>query len=88
MIYLLDGRLAINDSETISDKTMTIFNNDGDTVSITADNDSRVILLSGEPINESVSSYGPMVMNTQKEIIVALDDYENGRMGTLNENFK
>lgn len=88
LTYILDGKLTISGNNTFSDKTMTIFSNDGDSIMITADEDSRVILLSGKPLNEPVTSYGPMVMNTQKEIIDALNDYENGTMGILNENFK
>jgi redox-sensitive bicupin YhaK (pirin superfamily) len=43
--------------------------------------------LSGQPINESLSSYGPFVMNSQTEILEALKDAQMGKMGVLIEDF-
>jgi hypothetical protein len=40
-------------------------------------------VLNGEPIDEPVASHGPFVMNTQQEILQAIDDYRTGRMGNL-----
>jgi redox-sensitive bicupin YhaK (pirin superfamily) len=87
LIYQLDGKLIHNNNETTGNKTMTHFNNDGDRIGIYAKENTRAILLSGEPIGEPVASYGPMVMNTNLEIIQALNDYENGKMGKLEEIF-
>jgi redox-sensitive bicupin YhaK (pirin superfamily) len=35
------------------------------------------------PLNEPVAHYGPFVMNTQEEIYEAIEDYRNGRMGSI-----
>ena len=63
-----------------------MFKNDGETVQIkNAETENlEVILLSGEPINEPIASYGPFVMNNYDEIYEAIQDYQMGRMGTLN----
>jgi redox-sensitive bicupin YhaK (pirin superfamily) len=38
----------------------------------------RFLLISGKPLNEPIARYGPFVMNTQDEIIQALQDLRNG----------
>ncbi len=87
LIYILDGELSTNTSEIYNDKTMLLFNNDGNEINLVAKKKTRAILLSGEPLNEPVESYGPMVMNTNAEIIQALNDFQDGKMGNLIENF-
>jgi redox-sensitive bicupin YhaK (pirin superfamily) len=38
----------------------------------------RFILVSGKPIREPVAWYGPIVMNTQEELRIAFEEYQNG----------
>jgi hypothetical protein len=57
--------------------------NDGGLVRIAAEPGARVLVLSGEPIEEPVAAYGPFVMNTREEIIQAMRDYQSGKMGHL-----
>ncbi|HET7345001.1 MAG TPA: pirin-like C-terminal cupin domain-containing protein [Nitrososphaeraceae archaeon] len=43
-----------------------------------------LLLIGGIPLNEPVARYGPFVMNTKKEILQAIEDYRNGKMGEIN----
>ena len=86
LIYLLDGEMTIND-RTAKAKNMVVFNNDGTSVSLTATEDTRYIVLSGEPIGEPIVAQGPFVMNTEQEINIAYQDTRNGKMGELVEDF-
>lgn len=88
LLYQLDGKLTINNSQQTKAKDMAWFNNDGDEITVEAYEDTRAILLAGAPINEQISTYGPFVMNTQAEIMQALHDYQSGKMGTLVETFE
>jgi hypothetical protein len=42
-----------------------------------------LMLLAGEPLREPMAHYGPFVMNTREEIELAIQDYQQGRMGRL-----
>ena len=86
LMYLLDGKLEVNGS-IAEEKDLVWFKNDGENLSITANENTRFIVLSGEPIGEKVTSYGPFVMNTQTEIMQAMRDAQMGKMGVLIEQF-
>jgi hypothetical protein len=52
---------------------------DGDEVAIsTEENPVRFLFVSGRPIGEPVAWYGPIVMNTQEELRIAFEEYQNG----------
>jgi quercetin 2,3-dioxygenase len=85
--YPLDGKLVVNDSESAKGKDLIWFNNDGKSIKLKAEVATRVMMLAGEPLNEEVSSYGPFVMTTQTEIMEAMRDYQQGKMGVLIEEF-
>ncbi len=86
LLYLLDGELKVN-GRSAKRKDLVWFANDGEIVEIKAKADTRFMVLSGEPIGEKVTSYGPFVMNTQTEIMEALRDAQMGKMGVLIESF-
>jgi len=87
-IYQLDGNLLINTTEKTQAKDLVWFNNDGKYIDIEGTENTRAIILAGEPINEPLRTYGPFVMNTQSEIMEAMRDYQMGKMGVLIEEFE
>ena len=84
-IYLLDGKLKVDGFGLVDGLNAVLFNKDGDGVSIEAVEDTRVLMLSGEPLNEKVVSHGPFVMNSETQILEAMRDYQLGKMGVLIE---
>ena len=56
---------------------------DGTQVTIEAEEASRILIMSGEPIDEPIARHGPFVMNTKAELIQAVQDYQAGKMGHL-----
>jgi redox-sensitive bicupin YhaK (pirin superfamily) len=62
----------------IHDGTVVLFD-DGDQVTVTTqDEPVRFLLVSGKPIGEPVAWYGPIVMNTEEELRIAFEEYQNG----------
>ncbi|MEQ1584307.1 MAG: pirin family protein [Cyclobacteriaceae bacterium] len=84
-IYLLDGKLRVDGFGMVEEFHIVHFKNDGDGISLEALEDTRVLFLTGEPLNEPVVSHGPFVMNTQTQIMEAMRDYQKGKMGILIE---
>ena len=78
--YVTKGR-GYFDSEKrklIGNEHLVIFK-DGESIKITADdNNLRFLLISGKPIGEPVAWNGPIVMNTQEELEIAFEEYQNG----------
>ena len=81
VLYLMEGFLEFNAKHQAESGFVAIFKQDGLTVDLEAKKDSHFLLLSGEPINEPVSTYGPFVMNTEAEIRKCYSDYQSGKMG-------
>jgi quercetin 2,3-dioxygenase len=66
-------------AESVSRPGHTVLYGDGDSVRIHAQEEGlRFILVSGKPLHEPVSWYGPIVMNTREEILEAVTDLRKG----------
>jgi redox-sensitive bicupin YhaK (pirin superfamily) len=84
-LYLLDGQLTLEGFGLIDGLNVAVLKTDGEGVTVEALEDTRVLLMSGKPLDEKVVSHGPFVMNTQTEILEAMRDYQMGKMGILIE---
>jgi redox-sensitive bicupin YhaK (pirin superfamily) len=81
-LLLVNGSVEVNGIRA-KEHSFILFKNEGVKIVIKAMVDSVILLLSGEPINEPIASYGPFVMNTQEEIYDAIEDYQAGKFGML-----
>lgn len=59
------------------------FDRGGELVELKTESAARVLVLSGQPLDEPVVGQGPFVMNTREQIREAIADYQAGRMGHL-----
>lgn len=84
-IYVLNGKMQVegdSSGEFIEAHNTVALSVIGDGVSVHAgDRGAHFVLISGKPIGEPVVQHGPFVMNSQKEILEAFDDYRNGKNG-------
>ena len=80
---VIEGNIMVNGEEKVATDHLVLFQNEGETLTIEATEDSIVLILSGEPLNEPIYPHGPFVMNTREEIIQAFDDFNNGKFGYL-----
>lgn len=85
-IVIIEGEVLINKKQKLSKDHFALFANENGQINIQAKQKSTILVLSGEPINEPIAAYGPFVMNTQEEIVQAMQDYQNGKFGQLAKN--
>jgi redox-sensitive bicupin YhaK (pirin superfamily) len=90
LAYVLSGRGTVGEEKRpVRTGQLTVFGQGGSlTISADASQDANapaleVILLGGEPIQEPLAWYGPFVMNTQRELMQAVEDYQKGRLGVI-----
>ena len=81
-ILVINGSIEVN-GQKASEHSFVLFKNEGEEITIRAREDSVLLALSGEPLNEPIASYGPFVMNTEEEIHQAIKEFQSGKFGIL-----
>jgi quercetin 2,3-dioxygenase len=77
--YVIEGAGAFQSKGEQHDRESLVIFDDGDELSVTAgDAGVRFLLVSGKPIGEPIAWWGPIVMNTQEELQLAFDEYDQG----------
>ena len=82
MALVLDGEAEINNTK-VSASHLVRFENVGETIDIKTSSSAKLMVLSGQPLHEPIAHYGPFVMNTQGEIMHAIDDFNAGKFGVI-----
>ncbi|CNE55939.1 pirin family protein [Yersinia nurmii] len=82
-LIVLHGTIMVNGESMGREAEMVLLDSVGSHLTIEANNDAVLVLLSGEPINEPIVGYGPFVMNSETEIKEAIKDFNDGRFGQM-----
>jgi len=80
LAYVIAGSATFSEEKTslLSNTNLALFEDGAQVTISTKDEPVRFLLLSGKPIREPVAWYGPIVMNTQEELRLAFQEYNNG----------
>jgi len=79
---IVEGSAMVNGTKVPTDN-LVLLGNDGEDIQLEAVEESVILVLAGEPINEPIAAYGPFLMNTWEEVDAAIDDVSKGRFGFL-----
>lgn len=82
-LLVIKGKIKINEDKIVGEDNLCLFKNEGTKIIIESIENSIVLVISGQPLNEPIASYGPFLMNTNEEIKQAIEDYRNGKFGFL-----
>ena len=80
---VLSGTVIVNGEREAGEGDLAIFARAGESIAIEAKEDTKLLVMDGEPFAEPVVGHGPFVMNSRAEIQQAFEDYQLGRMGEL-----
>ena len=78
-VYVYEGSIDANIS--VPKGNLAVLNTKNDFLCSSTLENTRFILVAGQPLNEPVARGGPFVMNTKGEILQAFEDYHSGRLG-------
>ena len=86
LLYVIDGKIKVNSRE-IAPYHLVVFDKEDEQndIHIAALENTRLLYLCAEPIDEPVAAKDNFVMNTQAEVDQAIEDYRNGLFGSLEQ---
>lgn len=83
LLVLLSGKVSLNDDQSIEAPSLVVLSREDIEFSLKAEQDSKFLILTGQPLNEPIEGYGPFVMNSKAEIVEAVRDFNSGKFGQM-----
>ena len=84
-MIVIEGSIIVNGDAHVAVDHFVEMDKKGDSFTIEATEDAKVLVASGEPIGEPIAAHGPFVMNTRDELVQAFNDYNDGKFGQLED---
>lgn len=84
-LLVIEGSIKVNDNDLVPADNFVLFDNEGESFTLQALEDSIVLVMSGQPLNEPIAAHGPFVMNTRDELVQAYNDFHRGKFGYLED---
>lgn len=82
-LAIVQGTVLVNGNEVAREAQLVVMAQEGRKLTLEANGDVALLLMSGEPIDEPIVGYGPFVMNSQQEIVQAVNDFNSGKFGSM-----
>ena len=83
LLVVLSGEVILNDAQHIAAPSLVVLSREEIDFTIKAEQDSKFLILTGQPLNEPIEGYGPFVMNSKAEITDAINDFNRGKFGSM-----
>jgi redox-sensitive bicupin YhaK (pirin superfamily) len=83
LLVVLSGEVILNDAQHIEAPSLVVLSREEIDFTIKAEQDSKFLILTGQPLNEPIEGYGPFVMNSKAEITDAINDFNHGKLGSM-----
>ena len=85
MLLVVDGKIGVENGQAIDTSELVRFDHQGSEIEFQAHLNTTAVLMAGEPILEQVTAQEGFVMNSQDEVIQAMQDYKLGRFGVVSQ---
>ncbi len=82
LVAVLSGHVTV-DGTGAGEAEILRLSREGTGVTVTADGDATLLVMTGQPLGEPVVGYGPFVMTSEAEIRQAITDFNSGRFGAV-----
>lgn len=78
ILFVLDGKITVGRDDVVA-HTLAVLSPGQAVVLQAMDKPARCLLISAKKLHEPIARLGPFVMNTQDEVMQAVDDFRNNR---------